>query len=113
LHCCTAGQINEDADDDDDDDDDDDEQVFVEPRTSTVNMTLHATAAWAWAAVIDRQLAACGAGSCRSITAAHARAQQQTSRTSLLLSIDRTDRRTDIRPLHRPCTAYYPCDVNE
>ena len=33
----------------------------------------------------------------RSVSAAGARAQQQTSRTSLLRSIDRTDRRTDGR----------------
>ena len=47
-------------------------------------------------------------GTCnyRSISAVRARAQQQTNRTSLLLSIDGTDRRTDIRPLHRACSAY-------
>jgi len=37
-------------------------------------------------------------------------AQQQTSRTSLLLSIDgtdgQTDGRTDTRPFQRPCSAY-------
>jgi len=38
-----------------------------------------------------------GVGNRRSISAARARAQQQTRRTSLLLSIDGTDRRTDGR----------------
>jgi len=36
-------------------------------------------------------------GSYRSISAARAQAEQQTRRTSLLLSTDGTDRRTDIR----------------
>jgi len=52
-----------------------------------------------------------GACSYRLISAARARAQQQTRRTSLLLSIDGTDRwtdgRTDTRQMHRLCTAYY------
>ena len=43
-------------------------------------------------------------------------AQQQTSRTPLLLSIAGTDRQTDgqtdTRPLHRPCYAYYAASVN-
>ena len=43
-------------------------------------------------------------------------AQQQTRRTPLLRSIDgidrQTHRRTDIRPLHRPCSAYYADNVN-
>jgi len=60
----------------------------------------------------SRSSAAC---SCRSISAAHARAQQQIRRTSLLLSVGgtytRTDRRTDTRPLHRPCTTYYTDSV--
>jgi len=38
----------------------------------------------------------------RSLSAAGVRAQQQTSRTPLLPSIDGTDGRTDTRPLHRP-----------
>jgi len=42
-----------------------------------------------------------GACSYRSISAAGAHAQQQTSRTPLLLSIDGTAERTDTRP----CTA--------
>ena len=43
--------------------------------------------------------------SCRSISAAGVGAQQQTSRTPLLLSIDGTDGRTDTGPIHRPCSA--------
>jgi len=57
----------------------------------------------------------------RSISAADARAQQQTRRPPLLLSIygtdthtqSKTDGRTDIRPLHRPCSARYAVSVNE
>jgi len=46
----------------------------------------------------------CSAGSCRSISAARTRAQQQTRRTSLLLSTDiQTDRRTATRPLLSYC----------
>jgi len=67
-------------------------------------MTLPAASARARAADIDRQPVR-GAGSYRSISAASARAQQQTSRMLLLLSIDgtdgRTDRQTNTRPLHR------------
>jgi len=62
-------------------------QVCVEPRTSALNMTLPAAAARAHAAIGTRR------SSCRSISAARARAQQQTSRTALSLSIDGTDRR--------------------
>jgi len=61
-------------------------QVGVDPRTSDLNMTL--PTARACAAFIDR-----------SICAARARAQQQTSCTSLLLSFDGTDRRKDTIPL--------------
>ena len=53
----------------------------------------------------------CGASCCRSISAARARAQQQTRRKS----IDRTaqtDGRTDTRPLREPCTACYAGSVN-
>jgi len=39
-------------------------------------------------------------------------AQQQTRRPPLLLSIDGTDRQTDARPLHRPCSAYNADSVN-
>jgi len=49
------------------------------------------------AADVDRQLLVRGARSYRPIFAARARAQQQTSRTPLLLSIDETDGRTDKR----------------
>jgi len=42
-----------------------------------------------------------GSSSYRSISAARARPQQQTRRTSLLLSIDGTDRLTDGRTLDR------------
>jgi len=40
-------------------------------------------------------------------------AQQQTRRPPLLLSMNGTDRRTDVRPLHRPCSAYYAGSVNK
>ena len=41
-------------------------------------------------------------------------AQQKTRRTSLLLSIEGTDRQTtDTRPLHRPCFAYYAGSVKK
>jgi len=47
----------------------------------------------------------------QSILAAGARAQQQTSRTPLKLSIDgtdgRTDGSTDTVPIHRSCCAHY------
>jgi len=39
-------------------------------------------------------------------------AQQQTRRTSLLRSNDGTDRRTDTRPLRRPCSTYYAGGAN-
>ena len=42
-----------------------------------------------------------GSSSCRSVSAAGARLQQQTRRPLLLLSIDGTDRRTDGRTLDR------------
>jgi len=59
------------------------EQVLVEPRTSALNMTLPARCcAAAQAANIDRYLPT-------------ASGLQQTSRTSLLLSIDGTDGQTD------------------
>jgi len=74
----------------------------IEPRTSALNMTLPAAAAQA-PADIDRYPVR-GAGRCRLISAARARAQQQIICTPLLLSIDGTDGRTDTRPLHRPCT---------
>jgi len=60
-----------------------------------------------------RRKAAADGGRCRSISTARARAQQQTSRTLLLLSIDGTDRRTDGQAEHRTLdrfktlTAYY------
>jgi len=57
-------------------------------------MTLPAASARARAADSDRQPVR-GASSYRSIYAARAGAQQQSSSTSLLLSIDGTDRRTD------------------
>jgi len=55
-----------------------------------------------WASYIGSENYAthsCSSGACsrRSISAARARAQQQTSGTSLLLSTDETDRRTDGR----------------
>ena len=62
-------------------------QVCVEPRTSTPNMTLPAAASRAPAAYIDREPVR-GASSYRSIFAVRARAEQQTSHTPLLLSID-------------------------
>ena len=50
----------------------------------------------------------CSASSCRSISAARTRAQQQTRRTSLLLSTDiQTDRRTATRPLLSYCLQYF------
>jgi len=68
----------------------------------------------------------CWASCCGAVAAEHRRllsidisslrplgAQQQTHRTPLLRSIDRWDRqtdgRTDARPFHRPCSAYYAC----
>jgi len=84
-------------------------QDCVEPRTSALNMTLPADRA---PADIDRQPVR-GAGSCRSIYAACARTQWQTSRTSLLLSINGTDERTDIRLLHTPCAAYYATKIRD
>jgi len=73
------------------------------------------------AADITQQLV-CGARSYRWISAAHPHTQQQIIRTLLLLLIDgKTDMRTDewmneqteIRLLHRPCTAYYVGSVNK
>ena len=53
-------------------------------------------------------LLSAGACSYQSISPAPAEgAQQQTSCTPLLLSIGGLDIRTDTRPLHRPCSAYY------
>jgi len=73
-------------------------QDCVQPPMSAVNMTLPAFAAERWRLQH-------GARSYRSTAAADAGAQQQTRRPPLLLSIDGTDRRTDARPLHRPCSA--------
>jgi len=61
-------------------------------------MTLPAAAARARTADTDRQPVR-GASSYRSTSAARARAQQQTSRTSLLLSTDETDGRTHGHPI--------------
>ena len=71
-------------------------------------MTLPAAAARAPAADIDRQPAR-GAGSCQSTSAA--RAQAATS--GGCRSMGQTDGRTDTRPLHRLCTAYYAGRVND
>jgi len=40
-------------------------------------------------------------------------ALQQTRRPPMLLSIDGTDRQTDARPFHRPCSAYHASSVNK
>jgi len=68
---------------------------------SAVNRTLSAFAAPAPA--IDRYLLPVGA-------------QQQTCQRPLLLSVERTERRTDgqtdARPFHKPCPAYYADSVN-
>ena len=39
--------------------------------------------------------------------------QQQTRCMPLLLPIDGTDRQTDTRPLHRPCSEYYANSANK
>ena len=57
------------------------------------------------AVVAERRRLLHGARSYRSIS------PQQTRRTPLLLSIDGTDRQTDVRPLHRPCCGYYTGSV--
>jgi len=59
---------------------------------------------------VERRLQAYA--SCRSISAAGARAQQQTRRPPLLLSTDGTNRRTDTRPLRRACSAYYEGNIH-
>jgi len=68
--------------------------LTVEPRPSALNMTLPVSVARAPAADIERWLV-CGARSYRSISAARARAQQQTSRMPLLVYIDGTHRQTN------------------
>ena len=91
-----------------------DTQVCVQPRLSTVNVTLAhlllsavlqaplllSTGACSWYTTLRRQL---------SIDISCPQdAQQQTRRPPLLLPIDGTDRRsdrqTDARPFHRPCS---------
>ena len=89
-------------------------KVRLQPAAAAVNVTLVASAA---------------AAQCCGVVLLGARrpplsidiscppgAQQQTRRTPLLRSIDgidrQTHRRTDIRPLHRPCSAYYADNVN-
>ena len=47
------------------------------------------------------------------ISAAGALAQQQACRSPLLLSVSRTDRRTNTRPLIIPCSVYYAGSVNK
>jgi len=84
------------------------QQVCVQPH-STVNVTLPAFDT-------ERRAAAplpLSAGACyRSISPVLTALDQQTRRTPLLLSIDGTDGRTDARPFHRPCSAYYAGSVN-
>jgi len=79
-------------------------QVCVQPRPSTVNVTLAhlllSAGACSWYTTLRRQL---------SIDISCPQdAQQQTRRPPLLLPIDGTDRRsdrqTDARPFHRPCS---------
>jgi len=84
------------------------QQVCVQPH-STVNVTLPAFGT-------ERRAAAplpLSAGACyRSISPVLTALDQQTRRTPVLLSIDGTDGRTDARPFHRPCSAYYAGSVN-
>jgi len=68
------------------------QRVCVEPRSSALNTTRPATELWR-----QRQISTSSRYTHRSISAARARAQQQTSSTSLRLSIDGTDRRTVYR----------------
>ena len=77
----------------------------VEPRTSALNITLPAAAARALAA-IERQPVS-NVGSCRSLPAACAQAADVDRRDR------QTDRRTDTRPLHRPCNAKFAGSVNK
>jgi len=73
-------------------------RIFTEPRPSAVNTMLSPVFA------AERRLQT----AYRSVSAADARAQQQTRRPQLLLSIDvGTDRRNDTRPLHRSFSTYY------
>ena len=92
-------------------------QVHVQPRNSVVNVTLPAFAAERRAgAPLLLNAHAASARSQRpplSIDISCPRgAQQQTHRPPLLHSIDGTDRQTDARPFHRPCSAYYAGSVN-
>jgi len=89
--------------------------VRVQPRPSAVNVTLPAFANERRAAAL-LLLSASAAGTRRrqlSIDISCPRgAQQQTCRPPLLLSTDVTDRRTDARPFHRPCSACYAGSVS-
>jgi len=69
----------------------DKQEVSVEPPLSALSMTLPTFA-------VECERLQNGARSYLSISAADTGAQQQTRRPPVLLSIERTDRRTDVRP---------------
>jgi len=77
-------------------------QVGVQPPPSALDVTLPAFAGERWR-LMHRAHISCPHG-----------AQQQTRRPPpLLLSIDGTDRRTDVRPLQGPCSACYASSVSD
>ena len=78
---------------------------------SAVDMTLPAFAAERRAAA--PLLLRAGARRCRSISSARgALSSKPAARRSGRLTMGQIDGRTDSRPLHRPCCAYYAGSVN-
>jgi len=81
-------------------------RVCVQPHHSAVNTTLPAFATERRATT--PLLLGAGAGRCRSISPVRmALSSKPTARRCCCRSTGQTDGRTDARPFHRPCAAYF------